>query len=171
MTRGRADEALGLAREAVDGCRAQHDRFQECTAHEILAAAYAATGAHAEAERAAREAVAMMDAAPPFRARILATLARVLLARGLSAEALEIATRAENAQGAAAIWDASVDLAIVDTLRASGQHAEARRAAQRAHERMLAVSDRFLDRRWVASFLALPQQVRLAQIAAGALTE
>ena len=86
---GRESEALPLVLAALETSRAQGDRFQECTGSEVLASAHLALGDLDSAERASLDAVALIRAAPLFRARISATRARVLLASGLPAEALE----------------------------------------------------------------------------------
>jgi tetratricopeptide (TPR) repeat protein len=158
---GRALEARDLVIQAIEESRAQGDAFQECTAFEHLASVRAAEGDLVEAERAARKAVELMAAAPPFQAGVLATLSRILLATGRPAEALEVAERAANAPRG--LRDAQGTLAKIEALLANGRADEARDFAREGHRRVIAASEKLTDRAFVAAFLALPLHAAIAR--------
>ncbi len=164
LAMGRVDEALPLAIATLDETRRQGDRFQEATGHEILASAYLQTGALDDAEREAREAVDMMDAAPTFRSRALSTLSGILLARGSPKEALDVARQGEVARQAAptARWgDGWVGLALAEAYEACGQREEARREIESAAERVIAAQRKFSDAALAKPFMELPAHRRL----------
>jgi tetratricopeptide (TPR) repeat protein len=165
LAMGRIDEARLLGDAALRETQEQRDRFQECTAHELVAHVMRIDGRLDEAETEARLACAVSESAPPFRLRALTCLANVLLARGNRQEALAVARRAQTfkvmvpklfGRGAA-------DLVLAESLRACGEDWIG--VVRAAYAELVQTAAGFADPRLREPFLAtIPEHRRLFEL-------
>jgi tetratricopeptide (TPR) repeat protein len=148
-------EARAVLADALAGTRAQRDLFQEGRALERVSLLAMLDGELAEAEDAAREAVRLTEAAPPFRRHVAATLATVVLRRGRADEALELASAAVAAtlEGGSPAWDDVALLVKAEALSSLGRNEEAERAIAEARDYVLELARSFEDQTWAEGFL------------------
>lgn len=146
--RGRVDDALRVERMALEVFRAESDRRLEGAALTYLAEIAHLAGDPAEAERWAREALAVVTrVAPPIEPLARGILAAALVARGANDEALDHAERAMRSvgEGSAETGEALIRLAHADALAACGRPVEAESALWAAQQSLLARSHKIED--------------------------
>jgi tetratricopeptide (TPR) repeat protein len=162
---GCIDEARLLGYAALKETQEQGDRFQECTAHELVAEVLRSEGRLEEAENEARLAVSLSESAPPFRLRALTCLANVLRVRGNRQDALTVARQAEAVKGLSPrlFGRGAADLALAEALIACCEEwAPLVREACAELERMAAG---FADPRMREPFLSrIPEHRRLFEL-------
>ncbi|MDI3285913.1 serine/threonine-protein kinase [Polyangium sp. 15x6] len=142
------------------------------SAHDVrqfLALVLVRQGDSEAAERAAIEAVALVDAPPNRRCSYLATLARVLLACGRPAEALSAAEEAMQLLeqvGALLSDEPLVRLVYAEALDANGQHERAKEALSAARAHLLGRAEKIGDPARRTRFLrAVPDNARTLVLA------
>jgi tetratricopeptide (TPR) repeat protein len=167
---GRLDEAHAVETEAILDSAQQGDRRMEGGSRHYLATIFELQGALEEAELEARRSAELLLVAPPLRAHVLATLARIRLARGRPGEALATAREAMSELeklGGLEEGEAVVRLVHAESLAAASLDEEAKRAVDEAKDRLLARADKIHDARWRESFLTnVPENARTLALAA-----
>lgn len=121
-----------------------------------------------EAEQRAREAVELLQAAPPLRASADATLAQVLLSRGESEEAARVAEAGAALLakvGKVPTGEGVVRLSQIEALLAIGQQQQAALVASEAKRRLLERARRIEDESLRESFLQIEEHARTLKLA------
>lgn len=165
---GAADEAVAVLDEAIAECRAVGNARLEgwASAHASTAAMLA--GRHAESVELASAAVRLLASAPSLLGWAEACNSRACLAVGRVDEAVSSATRAVEilvALGGMLQGEALAPLVLAEALKAAGRHDEARAAALDARARLERRVERLTRAEWRASFLAIPDNARTAELA------
>jgi tetratricopeptide (TPR) repeat protein len=145
---GRTEEALELARRAVELFMPTKNQAREGLARAWLAEILAAAGRLAPAKEEALRAVEQLGVAPPDRAGALAILSAVHRSLGEVSEALETAREALDTvetTGGASDTEADVRLAYAEALDAAGEHHAARLAILSARDRLLTRAETIAD--------------------------
>ena len=148
-----------MEEEAVIAFRTSRNRRMEGASLEYLALIQLEAGQLADAEAAARQALAVASMPPVLplnQAESWSILARVLLARGKHDEAVEWATAGLDALerlGGIDDGEALIRLTHAEALAAIGRVDQARAALERARERLHERAARFTDPLLRASFL------------------
>jgi tetratricopeptide (TPR) repeat protein/tRNA A-37 threonylcarbamoyl transferase component Bud32 len=171
---GRHAEARAMEEEAVIGFRTSRNRRMEGASLEYLALILLDAGQPADAEIAARQALAVASIPPALplnQAESWSILARALLARGKPEEAVEWATAGADALdrlGGIDDGEAIIRLTHAEALAAAGRADDARAALARARARLLERAARFTDPLLRASFLErVPENARTLALAGG----
>jgi tetratricopeptide (TPR) repeat protein len=155
----RRSEAQPMLEETVAECRAVGNRRLEGWARGHLAWLACGDGEHAAAAAMARQAVALLDAAPGLQSWALTAQARALLGLGQSDDAVAVARRAVallDALGGILQGEGLPYLVLAEALAASGDMAGARAAVTAALARLERRLARLPDPAWREPFLALP---------------
>lgn len=145
---GRFDEARSAEAKSLAVFRAQSDRRLEGAALTYLAEIALLAGEFGEAERVAREALALVSrVAPPIEPLAQGILAAARLALGDPAEALAHAEAAMSrvAAGAVEAGETRIRLVHADALEASGRWEEAAAARDEAKRALLERAGRIED--------------------------
>jgi tetratricopeptide (TPR) repeat protein len=140
---GRVDEAEAIERDAIVAF-ASHDQRQEGGSRVYLAMILRDKGDLDLAEREARHALELLEAAPALRPLAGAVLATILLALGRTGEALETTREAMqwlDAGGNVEEGDALLRLTLARALVAVGDRAGAHDVITEARARLLARAD------------------------------
>jgi tetratricopeptide (TPR) repeat protein len=169
---GKLEEAHAVETEAILDSAKQGDRRMEGGSRHYLAAILELQGSLEEAEREAQRSAELLLIAPPLRAHVLATMARIRLAQGRSGEALATARQAMDELdklGGLEEGEAVVRLVHAETLSASGQDEEAQLAVDEAKARLLVRAEKIQDPSWRKSFLEnVPENARTIALASDA---
>lgn len=169
---GHAGESLKLIDEALEMCRARHDKSREAEVLALAARLRTLKGEHAEAVKLARSALALMDAEGTTgkRATALAVLADALIQQGQTDAALAPATEAAailDRIGGLQSAEALVRIVHALALRENGQDAEGRKRLNDARNVLIATAKKISDSRFRRSFLDVaPDHQRLLDLAA-----
>jgi tetratricopeptide (TPR) repeat protein len=162
---GALDEALVVEREALTAAVAQSDPRLEGACRMYLAQIHVARGEFDDAEREAREAVAVVEPTPPLRVPALATLAEVLLARDKLDEARGVAIAGVAQLDALhQVDEGQMQVLLVDaeTLEAQGDRPAARTAIARARDALLARATKIQNPEARTAFLdRIPEHERI----------
>jgi serine/threonine protein kinase/tetratricopeptide (TPR) repeat protein len=156
VRQGRTEEALALARQAVELFVPMKNEQREGLARASLAEIVAAAGDLARAKEEALRAVEQLAASPPYHAGALAILSVVHRKLGEPRSALLVAREALSTletAGGVSDTEADVRLAYAEALDASGEHDAAREAIALAKGRLLARAETILDAARRQSFL------------------
>jgi serine/threonine protein kinase/tetratricopeptide (TPR) repeat protein len=166
---GRLEEARTIEADAILALAAQRVPRREGLARSYLASILMMLGEGGEAERNARQAVDMLESAPPLCAQALATLAELLLAERRPADALSAADQAMkllSPHGIIEEGESQVRVVYAEALAAVGDRAAARLAIAEARKRLLARAAAIGDPAFRASFLEhLAENARTLELA------
>ena len=161
---GARAEAGAVLGEAIDECRAVGNTRLEGWARGHRATARLFDGDAAAALADAEAAVAALASAPGLQAWVRAMRVRALVALGRAGEALADARAAVEVLdriGGLLQGESAPPIALAEALAATGDEAGAAAAWAGARQRLLARADRLGDPAWRASFLALPESLRI----------
>jgi tetratricopeptide (TPR) repeat protein len=153
---GQLDEAEAVEREAVQAFAQVSSRRLEGLSRVYLADILQDRGQLEQASDEAARAIALLENAPLYRPRALATRASIAVAAGRISEALELAWEARGALPAdtdGVEGEALVRLVLVEALSRSGREPSARQLAAEARERLMIRAARIGDPEWRESFL------------------
>jgi tetratricopeptide (TPR) repeat protein len=168
---GRTDEARAIESAAADAFRASGNRRMEGASLEYLALILLQAGDSAEAEKAARAALAVARKEPVLplnAAESHAILGAALLAGGRAVEALaeaEAGARLLDSLGGIDDGEAIIRLVRAEALHANGRLDEAIAAIRAAKARLDERAGRIADPQVRASFLAVPENQRTVELA------
>ena len=167
--RGALSEARALLEDIVETLTNAGLVLSAHDVRQFLALVLVRQGDSEAAERAAIEAVALVDAPPNRRCSYLATLARVLLACGRPAEALsaaEEATQLLEQVGALLSDEPLVRLVYAEALHANGHHERAKDALSAARAHLLGRAAKIGDPERRTRYLrAVPDNTRTLELA------
>jgi tetratricopeptide (TPR) repeat protein len=167
--RGDLAGARALEERAVAACRDLCVPRMEGAARRVLALLSCDVGDFALAEAEARQAIALLETAPPKRIAAYAALARALLGRGDVAQALTWAQSAQALADDLGVIDEGrglVPLVLAEALAAAGRPDEAARAIRAAREQLLERAGLITDESLRRSFVdAVPENARTLQLA------
>ena len=171
LQRGRAQEALAMARAGVEAFKTQNDPRTEGVARIYLTGILAATGELERAEIEARAALALLETVPGLRPEGLAMLAHVLLVRGRGEEALVAAsdamTELEARSSMLEEGESLVRLSFARALDAAGDRAAAQRVIAKARDRLRERAAQIAREDWRRTFLEnVPEHARTLALAA-----
>jgi tetratricopeptide (TPR) repeat protein len=167
VRRGALAEARRTFDQALSAFVVQGDRRLEGATRSYRAIGAMLAGDLAEAERGAREAVAVLVATPQSRARAHAILADVLLRRGRATEARVEARAAMDLLEASGSEDgeATIRLAWAESLHACGEHPAAGEQIRVAGDRLRARAERIPEADLRDSFLEqVPENARTLEL-------
>ncbi len=167
--RGELREARAVLERSLALHTSQGNRRNLGATHSYLSIAAWIAGDFALAEAEAREAVALLDVAPPKRAGAMAVLSRALLAQGRAGEALDAAREAMEQLGGLGSIDEGetlIRLMYAESLSAAGNRHAARAAILAARARLFERANRITDDHWRDSFLEnIPDNARTLELA------
>ncbi|MBW2523453.1 MAG: protein kinase [Deltaproteobacteria bacterium] len=169
---GKLEEAHAVETEAILDSAKQNDRRMEGGSRHYLATILELQGELEEAEREAQRSAELLLVAPPLRAHVLATVARIRLRLGRAGEALATSREAMGELeklGGLEEGEAAVRLVHARALSESGLDEEAKKAIDEAKARLLARAEKIQDEGWRESFLAnVPENARTLELATDA---
>jgi tetratricopeptide (TPR) repeat protein len=162
------EAGIQLLRQVIDELRATGNRRYEGVSRAELALALHFTGDGAASEAEARRALELLDAAPSFRARALAVLARALLGLGRAEEALDAAREAHrilDELGGVLLGESLPPLVLAEALAATGDTEGAFAAIQHARARLLRRAEHIADPDLRRMFFATRDNARTLALA------
>jgi tetratricopeptide (TPR) repeat protein len=167
--RGEVDQARELLTQAVEAFDEQGNQRLGGMARCYLAEVLVEGGDLRGAQRAAREAVLMVEGIPAFRRSSLSTLAAVHLARGALEDARDCSESAVTGLGPSddvSFGESLVRLVHAETLFACEQREAAHFALRVARDRLRERAERIADPERRAAFLTgVPENARTLQLA------